>query len=60
MVFVLSGTGWVENGSDAAELHPGTAVTLPQGTRARIGADHGEGLELFHAQVAVASPESAQ
>ncbi|MEU1150813.1 cupin domain-containing protein [Streptomyces sp. NPDC005863] len=60
MVFVLSGTGWVENGSDTAELHPGTAVTLPQGTRARIGADRGHGLELFHAQVAVASPESAQ
>ncbi|MEU8959516.1 cupin domain-containing protein [Streptomyces sp. NPDC048518] len=60
MVFVLSGTGWVENGSDTAELHPGTAVTLPRGTRARIGADRGEGLELFHAEVAVASPESAQ
>lgn len=59
MVFVLSGTGWVENGSDTAELNPGTAVTLPLGTRARIGADRGHGLEFFHAEVAVASPGSA-
>ncbi|MFD6432665.1 cupin domain-containing protein [Streptomyces venezuelae] len=58
MVFVLSGTGWVENGSDTAELNPGTAVTLPLGTRARIGADRGDGLEFFHAEVAVASPGS--
>ncbi|MEU5685039.1 cupin domain-containing protein [Streptomyces venezuelae] len=58
MVFVLSGTGWVENGSDTAELHPGTAVTLPLGTRARIGADREDGLEFFHAEVAVATPGS--
>ncbi|MFI1681273.1 cupin domain-containing protein [Streptomyces sp. NPDC020607] len=58
MVFVLSGTGWVENGSDTAELHPGTAVTLPLGTRARIGADREDGLEFFHAEVAVVSPGS--
>ncbi|MEU8539769.1 cupin domain-containing protein [Streptomyces sp. NPDC048717] len=54
MVFVLSGTGWVEGGSGTAELHPGTAVTLPLGTRARIGADRERGLEFFHAEVAVA------
>ncbi|MEU7021590.1 cupin domain-containing protein [Streptomyces sp. NPDC046203] len=54
MVFVLSGTGWVEGGSGTAELHPGTAVTLPLGTRARIGADREQGLEFFHAEVAVA------
>ncbi|MFE6337668.1 hypothetical protein ACFVOK_31290, partial [Streptomyces sp. NPDC057798] len=33
----------VENGSGTAELHPGTAVTLPLGTGARIGADRGRG-----------------
>ncbi|MFH8607511.1 cupin domain-containing protein [Streptomyces sp. NPDC018029] len=60
MVFVVSGTGWVENGSGTAELHPGTAVTLPLGTRARIGADREGGLELFHAEVAVASSEAAR
>ncbi|MEU6991762.1 cupin domain-containing protein [Streptomyces sp. NPDC046465] len=58
MVFVLSGTGWVENGSDTAEIHAGTAVTLPLGTRARIGADRESGLEFFHAEVAVASASS--
>ncbi|MFK4071463.1 cupin domain-containing protein [Streptomyces sp. NPDC029674] len=60
MVFVLSGTGWVENGSGTAELHPGTAVTLPLGTRARIGADREGGLEFFHAEVAVAPAEAAR
>ncbi|WP_069885822.1 cupin domain-containing protein [Streptomyces luteocolor] len=53
MVFVLSGTGWVDNGSGTAELRPGTAVTLPLGTKARVGADHVGDLELFHAELAV-------
>ncbi|MFC9304499.1 cupin domain-containing protein [Streptomyces albidoflavus] len=60
MVFVLSGTGWVENGTDTAELGPGTAVTLPLGVRARIGADRGQILEFFHAEVAVAGREPAR
>ncbi|WP_077800417.1 cupin domain-containing protein [Streptomyces sp. JHA26] len=53
MVFVLSGTGWVDTGAGTAELRPGTAVTLPLGTRARVGADRGTELELFHAELAV-------
>ncbi|RZD78011.1 cupin domain-containing protein [Streptomyces albidoflavus] len=60
LVFVLSGTGWVENGTDTAEIGPGTAVTLPLATRARIGADRGHRLEFFHAEVAVPGREPAR
>ncbi|MEU7580459.1 cupin domain-containing protein [Streptomyces sp. NPDC041068] len=60
MVFVLSGTGWVDNGAGTAELRPGTAVTLPLGTRARVGADREGELELFHAELAVPAAESGR
>lgn len=58
-VFVLSGTGWANNGSGSVELVPGTAVTLPRGTDARIGAGKTGVLEYFHAELAVPAADDS-
>ncbi|MFC5719942.1 cupin domain-containing protein [Streptomyces gamaensis] len=51
-VFVLSGSGRAVSGGTTVGLTPGTALTLPLGASADIAAD-GDGLELFHAELAV-------
>ncbi|MFD9795893.1 cupin domain-containing protein [Streptomyces sp. NPDC059070] len=56
-VFVTAGSGWAEQGSATVELAAGTSVTLPLGTEVRLGAGKDEGLEYFHAELAVPAPE---
>jgi mannose-6-phosphate isomerase-like protein (cupin superfamily) len=55
-LFVLSGSGWAQSAGARTPLAPGSAVTLPLGTRATIGAEAG-GLELFHALLRVTAQE---
>ncbi|GAA0418768.1 cupin domain-containing protein [Streptomyces luteireticuli] len=51
-VFVTDGDGTARTGPTTVPLAPGTALTLPLGTAARLTAG-GHGLECFHAVLAV-------